>query len=200
MRKPSRSFVVGCLTGTLLGTAGLVLCGVAVAFLFKDWIIETNAKRLRIPPITSGLEAVYDWQVTALDGTAFDLEATRGQTVVLNFWHPDCVPCLAEIPALNGLYDAVSPEGVVFVCVAVEDEEGLEAVVQREGIRFPVYRLQGKRPAVYATTITPATFIIDPLGEIVFKHEGAAKWDDESVAAYLRLQMQKAIPPSEAAP
>jgi len=191
MPRPNRSFVMGCLCGVLLGCLGLVLCALSIVYFFKDWVVDSNAKRLRTPPITLGVKADYDWQVIGLDGAPLPMKELEGKTVFLNFWHPDCVPCLAEISAINALYDDVAPEGVAFLGIALGDEDEVRAAVQHEGVRFPVYRLQGQRPAVYATTITPATFIIAPKGDIVFKHEGAAKWDDPATAAFLRLQNQK---------
>lgn len=195
MRKPNRSFVVGCLSGIVLTLVGLIGGGAVTVFLLKDWVVASNAQRLKKPQLVSGQKADYDWQVTGMDGAPLNLADTRGKTVFLNFWHPDCLPCLSEIPAINALYEAMSPEGVVFVCVVTEDEGNLAEVIQKEGIRFPVYRLAGKRPERYTTTITPVTFIIDPLGNVVFQHEGTARWDDVSVPAFLRMQKAK-NPPS----
>ncbi len=184
--KPGKSFVFGCLSGVILTIAGLVVATVAVVYLFQGMLVKSAERRLRTPPITSGLTADYAWQVISLDGVPLDMEETRGKAVFLHFWHPTCIACLAEIPAINRLYDAMQSANVDFVCIATGDKDPRPVVLQ-EDVRFPVYTLEGERPAVYETTMTPATFLIAPTGDIVFKHVGGAKWDDETVVSFLRM-------------
>ncbi len=142
------------------------------------------------------MKADYDWQVTGSDGQALNMAETKNKVVFLSFWQPDCPHCLAEIPALNQLFQMVQADGIVFAGVAFDDKEGpsienLATVREHEGIQFPIYSLKGKRPEVYQTPSTPAAFVIAPNGDIVFKHIGAAKWDDERVISFLRVLAQK---------
>jgi hypothetical protein len=52
-----------------------------------------------------------------------------------------------------------------------------------------------KPPEVFRTRALPTTLIIAPDGRIVFHHVGAARWDDDSVLAFLRSL--SAVPPSK---
>lgn len=197
MLKPSRPFVFGCLSGAVI-TFVLVVGGtLAGTYLLKDWVVLHLSKELKVPPITLGLKADYDWGVTAPDGQAFSMAETRGKVVFLSFWQTDCPHCLSEIPALNQLYQMVQGEGIAVLGVAFNDKDGPSAqdVAQardREGIQFPVYALKGKRPEVYQSPSSPTAFIIASNGDIMFKHTGAAKWDDERVISFLRMLAQKA--------
>lgn len=98
---------------------------------------------------------------------AVDLDALRGQWVVINYWAQWCKPCIKEIPELNTLdrnYDQVTVLGVNY-----DGIEGAELEQQRQalGVEFasisdPAAQLGTPRPVVL-----PATLILNPQGEVV---------------------------------
>ncbi len=191
MRTPSRSFVFGCFTGIILAIV-IAVCGtLGIVYGFKNHWIKMTAEKLKAPPITTGLKADFNWNVIAPDGAPYDLEQLKGKTVLLNFWNPECVHCLAEIGALNRLYAQTEGQDIRVLGIVTEDEERLAATIQKEGICFPVFSYKGTLPEVFQTTSRPATFIIAPDGTIVFKHLGGARWDDPSVLALLNLAGQQ---------
>ncbi len=191
MRMPSRSFVFGCFTGIVLAVVVAVCGTLGIVYGFKSHWIKLSAEKLKAPPITTGLKADFGWTATTLEGAPYDLAQLKGKTVVLNFWNPECVHCLAELGALNQLHAQVEGKNIRVLGIVTEDEENLAATVQKEGIRFPVFSFKGTLPEVFQTTSRPATFIIAPDGAIVFKHLGGARWDDPSVLALLKLVEQQ---------
>ena len=102
------------------------------------------------------------------DGAApeADLQALRGQWVVINYWAQWCKPCIEEIPQLNALdstYDEVTVLGVNY-----DGAEGADLAQQREalGVTFasvsdPAAQLGTTRP-----TVLPTTLIVDPQGRL----------------------------------
>ncbi|GEM_PF-3132166 len=70
-----------------------------------------------------------------------------GKVVILNFWSPDCKPCLKEMPGLQKLVD--SNKDVVVLAVqtsgVIEDSYGT-VLSNRLGLRFPILGLKGKFP------------------------------------------------------
>jgi thiol-disulfide isomerase/thioredoxin len=102
------------------------------------------------------------------DGAApeADLQALRGQWVVINYWAQWCKPCIEEIPQLNALdstYDQVTVLGVNY-----DGAEGADLAQQREalGVTFasvadPAAQLGTTRP-----TVLPTTLIVDPQGRL----------------------------------
>ena len=205
MPRPKKTFLCGCLLGFGLGVVFLVLSTVTVVFGFKDLFIRHMATRLRVPPITTGLKADYDWRVSLLGGGTLDMAQTRGKTVFLNFWGINCPMCLAELPSINRLYEQVEGAGVVFICVVVSKDKSdgkngidsgeLRFILDEYDVRFPVYLMAGPYPSFYDGHPTPVTFIIAPNGDIAFKHEGGARWEDESTVAFLKsLSESSAFP------
>ncbi len=186
--QPRKSFLTGCFLGIVLGAVGLFGGIVGGAFLFKDVLIAKKEGELRSPPITVGLEADYNWTVKRLTGdgeTPLDMKELQGQTVFLHFWSPNCLHCLAELPTINRLYQSVGGEEIAFICVARSGEEKLRKLADEYALSFPLFACSGTLPKVFAESSAPNTFIIAPSGDIAFKHQGSAKWDDPSVSTFL---------------
>jgi len=189
--RKKRPFLEGCCLGVVLGVVGgpVLLAGLLVLAYtaFPDPFTNLMAGQLKPPAITAGLQADYDWAVTAPDGSAFPLSETRGKAVFLHFWSPSCPQCVAELDALSGLYDAVKDdERVAFVAVTRGDAGEAARYVERGLLRFPAYTFEGPLPEPYAQKGVPVSYLISPEGEVVFKHQGSAKWDDPGPVNYLK--------------
>ena len=73
-----------------------------------------------------------------LDGAGFDLEATRGKPVVINFWGPSCVPCRDEFPLLAAKLAEHSTDGLVIVGVLTDDPpEPARTFIAEYGASWP---------------------------------------------------------------
>lgn len=197
MKSKRGAFAAGCFSGLILGAILVVVGTIGGMLLFKDTLLRMASSQLRVPPITAGLMADYDWQATGPGGEVLDMAETKGKTVFLNIWHPDCPNCLTEVPAINNLFLALQGEDVLVVSVAPCTVEELGAAVAEEGILYPAYAVQKELPEVYRSTSAPLTFIVAPSGKIVFKHLGSAKWDDETCIAFLRSLAREDAPAPE---
>lgn len=191
MATPAKSFVLGCLTGAVMGPVLLALGGLAVIFTFRDaftdFAASQQAARLQPPALGMGLEADYSMALRATDGTVHSLGDFRDRTLLLYFWHPGCVACLAGLPALKELDRALADRDALILMIAVGGEDEIEVVRQSYGLDFPQYILDGARPAAFdSKNITPAAFLVGPDGAIVFRHAGAAQWDADALAALVR--------------
>ena len=103
-----------------------------------------------------------------LDDTSLELHKLRGDIVILNFWATWCVPCQAEMPELEQLYQAYRSSGVRIVAVNIGEERSpiaewvttldlsFDIAFDREMIISQMYQLRGQ----------PITFIIDQQGLI----------------------------------
>jgi thiol-disulfide isomerase/thioredoxin len=115
-----------------------------------------------------------DFKLTSLDGKPVTLADTRGKVVLLNFWATWCGPCRAEIPDLVDLQNKYQERlQILGLVVDDDDQNAIKNFVAEFHINYPVaiasddLRLQyGGIPAL------PTSFVLDPEGRIVQKHEG----------------------------
>ena len=128
------------------------------------------------------------WQ--AADGTRRTLADHAGRGVVLNLWATWCVPCVAEMPALDGLARAVGAAGIDVL--PLSSDRGGVPVVERffaeRGIHTLPVLLDAQSAAAHALGIRgiPTTLVIDRHGRELARLEGAAGWDDPAAVTMLR--------------
>lgn len=99
-------------------------------------------------------ETAPPFQVTTMDGSAFNLEALRGDPVVLYFWARWCSPCLRTLPKLNNLqqrYEGTDLH-VLGLITDVTDRQKLRTYLEEEGITWPQaitedWQKEGRSPA-----------------------------------------------------
>lgn len=111
------------------------------------------------------------------------LEELRGKIVILDFWTYGCVNCMHVIPDLERIEEEFANEVVVIgVHSAKFDTEGvtenIRQVIQRYGLIHPVvndadYQVWGE----YSARAWPSIYVIDPLGNVVGRHEGEGVYD-----------------------
>ena len=112
--------------------------------------------------------------VTDFDGRTLNSSDWRGKVVLLNFWATWCPPCLAEIPDLIALQNKYQDR--LLVVGISEDHAPLSLVkgfAAARNINYPLAmstpELRKLFPGVVAL---PTTFVFDPEGRMVKRHEG----------------------------
>jgi thiol-disulfide isomerase/thioredoxin len=101
-----------------------------------------------------------------LDGTQFSLAATAGSVVVVNFWATWCVPCRAEMPALEAYYQKHRAEGLQLLAISMDDprdEPKVREVMGAFSFRAALARDASIKPYGRIWRI-PLTFVIDRQG------------------------------------
>ncbi len=122
---------------------------------------------------------------TTLDDEPFDLSRRKGSWVVLNFFDPECVPCVQEHPELvtfaadqaavtDGaeLYTIVSRRGV---------DDDVRAFFAERGGEWPIVRdPKGSINVSFGVSKVPETWIIDPDGVVQIRFGGPVVASDVS--------------------
>lgn len=180
----------------LLLVGGAVLLGLALSLLlfgssllgrgqsadtavFQQLPAQTgDAKVAQLPASSSEILDVGDTAVNFylhdLEGNIVDLEAFRGQPVILNFWATWCAPCRVEMPALEAAYQAHQDDGLVILAVnAQETHQEVTRFFDELGLTFtPLLDADGEISHLYNVYNFPSSYFIDAAGTITAVHRG----------------------------
>ena len=153
-----------------------------------EMAVEANRARLAPPPaptdVTHGL-LDYGQRLSALDGSQPRLRDFEGEVLLVNYWATWCPPCLAELPALQGLYESVGEEVTFFLISVDEDRAAVERFLDEHGYTMPVYLVEKELRGLPVPNL-PTTYVIDRDGQVVYQHAGLADWSAEPFEDYLR--------------
>jgi thiol-disulfide isomerase/thioredoxin len=103
----------------------------------------------------------------------------KGKVVFINFWATWCPPCRAEMPALNDLYNKLRADDRFVFLFLNEDNDTANAAYYLQSNRFDIPLLSisgGVSPEIYSGSL-PTTVVLNKDGQIVYKHEGIAKYN-----------------------
>ena len=131
----------------------------------------------------------FSW--TLGDGTVRSVGDYSGRGIVLNLWATWCVPCVAEMPALDALAAAVASSGVVVLPLS-SDRGGAKAVERfyaERGVKTLTVALDPRGAAARALGATgiPTTVLIDAAGRERGRVEGGAEWDSARAIAMVKM-------------
>ena len=134
--------------------------------------------------------------VIVLPASAFDISDTQGRRhrladykgrwVVVNFWATWCVPCGAEMPHLEQMYQKHKGEGFVVLGIAMDGPETIAQVgpfARRYGLNFPVLLDEETRVVgVYNPKRTaPLSILIDQNGKVFRVRQGYSAGEEQLI-------------------
>lgn len=134
--------------------------------------------------------AIAPGSFTDEQGAPLTLSAFAGKGVVLNMWATWCVPCVAEMPALNRMAEQLAADGIVVVPLS-SDRGGAAQVrkfyaahqIDQLGIYLDKFGLAAK---AWGARGLPTTIIIDRSGLERGRFEGGIEWDSPAALATIR--------------
>jgi cytochrome c biogenesis protein CcmG/thiol:disulfide interchange protein DsbE len=111
-----------------------------------------------------------DFTVRLFDGGTFTLSnhlATDGRPVLINFWASWCIPCKAEMPALQQ-YAETHPEILLLGISTDSDEESAREFADSVGVTYPLSRdHDGLIAERFEVNALPTTLLLNNDGQIV---------------------------------
>lgn len=116
------------------------------------------------------------------DSVSLHQEA-KGQVTLVNIWATWCIPCRAEMPAMEKLYRELGPKGLRILAVSIDDgdPQDVRGFVSELGLTFDILQdRSGDIQRVFQTTGVPESFLLDRNGVIVYKVIGEHPWSSPS--------------------
>ena len=93
-----------------------------------------------------------------LGGGQLSLAQQRGHAVLIDFWAPDCAPCVAELPQFERLARAAGPRfTLIGVVMSYNDPDAIRLVAARDGITYPCRAAAGRTVAEWFNALIPQT-------------------------------------------
>jgi len=123
----------------------------------------------------------------------------KNHVVLVSFWATWCVPCKAEHPQLQKLYEKYKAQDFVVLCISMDDPETVAEVAphaRRYGLTFPMLLDQETRVVadINPKKAAPYALLIGREGTIVYTHEGYSPGDELTLEKEIKKQL--AVKPS----
>jgi len=123
-----------------------------------------------IPVPSQGFRAP-DFQLITTSGENVALTDYKGNPVLINFWASWCPPCLAEMPAIQKVYQEYSPKGFVVLAINATNQDNQNSAiefVEENNLTFPILLdLDGRVGNQYLVQSLPTSYFIDRTGKIL---------------------------------
>jgi len=108
-------------------------------------------------------------------GDSYSLAAQKGKVVLVDLWATWCGPCLAELPHLQKLSDAFSPQDFQMVGVVIESGDATEVrdFIREKGVSYVnLLGEDGTKSSFGPFLAYPTKYLVDKDGYVVQKYIG----------------------------
>ena len=114
------------------------------------------------------------FEVTAMDGTKFNLDAMGGRVVLVDFWATWCVPCNEELPELKRIAKEFEGQPFVMISVSSDEYDGVwREFVKKHEMTWVQYRdMDHKLADAFGVSEIPHYFTIDADGVLTSEKMG----------------------------
>jgi thiol-disulfide isomerase/thioredoxin len=127
-------------------------------------------------------ETAANFRLDFLDGSGtFNLEQTRGQVVLIDFWASWCGPCKVSLPELSKINASMRDKGFKVVAVNLDkDVEKAREFLKRIDVSYEVvHDPSGAVAELYEVPSMPTSVLLDREGNIRLVHKGFQFGDEK---------------------
>ena len=123
-----------------------------------------------------------DFTLQNTDGESVSLSDFKGNKVIVNLWHINCVPCVSEMPHFQSIHEEWSDRGLKVLTINVNDRaEKAKEFASENKFTFTVL-IDSKKQIFQLYCLrqaTPITLFIDEEGILKYKKLGAFSGEEE---------------------
>lgn len=123
-----------------------------------------------------------------MDGEIYDLEKYKGDWVFVHFWASWCGPCVKEMPAIQKMTEILQSEGLKIALInTAEDEDTVFSFLSTYAPNLrPLMDRDGQVTEKWQPRGLPATYLVDPRGQVRYQALGGRDWDTSPYLEFLR--------------
>ena len=190
MRLIGRRAATALLAGATLTPAAFVRKPSAQTVLSPKAEPEVELRGIETIKLTQPPAPLSAQTFADAEGKPVSLAAFAGKGLVLNLWATWCVPCVAEMPALDRMAAALEKEGIVVL--PLSSDRGGAAQVRRFYDVHAIAHLGiwidkfGMAAQGWGARGLPTSIIVDRQGNERGRLEGGIAWDSEAALAEIR--------------
>jgi peroxiredoxin len=142
--------------------------------------------------------AAPEFAAADLRGDTLTLRDLRGRFVLLNFWGPQCPPCVAESPHLQRLHKKYEKRGLSLVGVTQMNpkREVIETFLRKKRVTYRIVLDPGEViGAEYGVRAHPTSVLVDPDGNVRWVRAGYLAGDEKEMEAAIVAALQSPTRP-----
>ena len=134
-----------------------------------------------------------NFTLTTFAGDKVALKDLRGQVILVNHWATWCVPCRAELPAMDAYYRRHQAQGLRMFAITGEDSVSPRQLAPLVAV-LAIPLSNRFRGAAYGPIggAVPTTYVIDRAG--IVRYAAAGAFDGASLAATLAPLLAEPAP------
>ncbi len=120
------------------------------------------------------------------DGSTVDLNDLEGKVTLVQFWATYCTACRVEMPSMNRLRAMMGDRLEILAVNMGETTEEVQVFIDEVKPEFTVLMdRDGTAIRAWKVFAAPASFIVDPSGQIRYTLFGATEWDADDMVETL---------------
>jgi len=149
-------------------------------FFLLSGVVQATAPLadlLIVPEVSR--QSAPDFVSENLRGGNTGLADYKGKIVLLNFWATWCMPCRAEMPSMETLWQKYKEQGLVVAAVSVDEGSRgrIETFSKLLDLSFPILLdPESEVSDLYKVSNMPTSFLIDRNGKIISRIVGTEEW------------------------
>ena len=133
-----------------------------------------------------------DFSLPSISGNKQTLGQLKGSYVLVNFWSTDCLICVAELSALQDLYDQLH-EKHKFEIVAIHAGPKLQQVndlLKTNPVTYKVLMDNKLEMGDWGIPQLPTSYLVTPEGNFAYRAVGTRVWNAPYMVDFLHKVMK----------
>lgn len=130
----------------------------------------------------SGISKAPDISLSIIDGRKLETISLQGSPYLVTFWSTTCSTCIKEMPHLVALYNELNVDGFEIIGIAMpyDPPNMVLKLAEMQNIPYPIaLDIQGEALKAFGDiNVTPTSFLIDSMGNIVQTKTGVINIED----------------------